>query len=87
MVVVCKVIFVSNPAAVLRLCCCWGCDKKRKSVTETDRQNKNYFRNAIFHETLYFCLALSGTGCPINTLDLIMPTYVNRYLKGRSEPI
>ena len=62
---------MSNPAAVLRLCCCWGCDKKRKSVTETDRQNKNYFRNAIFHETLYFCLALSGTGCPINTLDLL----------------
>ena len=25
-VVVCKVIFVSNPTAVLRLCCRWGCD-------------------------------------------------------------
>ena len=23
---VCKVIFVSNPTAVLRLCCCWSCD-------------------------------------------------------------
>ena len=24
--VVCKVIFVSNPTALLRLYCCWGCD-------------------------------------------------------------
>ena len=27
-VVVCKVIFMSNPTAVLRLCCHWNCENK-----------------------------------------------------------
>ena len=32
MVVVCKVIFMSNPTAVLRLCSRWGCDNRLISI-------------------------------------------------------
>ena len=28
----CKVIFVSNPTSVLRVCCRWGCDNLKNSV-------------------------------------------------------
>ena len=32
MVGVCKVIFMSNRTAVLRLCCRWGCDNRLISI-------------------------------------------------------
>ena len=45
---VCKVIFVSNPTTVLRLCCCWGCDHLLKSTKLKDNiWNKESVNNIL----------------------------------------
>ena len=40
--VVCKVIFVSNPTTVLRLCCRWGCNNKENG----EKRRKTSWANA-----------------------------------------
>ena len=73
---VCKVIFVSNPTAVLRLCCRWGCDNCFNLRSSLLQRSSKF----LFEDVLDKYLRLSLT-ILVNYLRQLPKTFLYYYFR------